>query len=212
MNVSDCLREIYVGPFSDYLTASNSLGGLVKDQSQLVNCLFKLEINLMQILQKYKKPVHSQEEDIFLEPISKQINIIKNHAIEKSADCHYLQFVSDSIEIYCWTKETDLETFISRFSDLIIAYKSKYRFSNIAEKYSGWLEAWTQTLEELSEFVLTHFKNGLVWQGNEILPAQAALGDKNEFRNFDHKALFKDINRANSRLLRQADENADNPE
>ncbi|CAH1103898.1 unnamed protein product [Psylliodes chrysocephalus] len=211
MNVSDCLRDIYIGTFAEYITASNSLGAMVKEQSVLVNSLFKLEINLMQILQKYKKPVHPQEEDIFLEPIAKQINIIKNFTIENGRDCSYLHYISDSVDIFHWMKESDLEVFVERFSDYIIAYKDIYRDSSFGVKLSRWLETWTRILEEFSESVLTNFKTGLVWHGTENLPTQAVLGDKTEFRNYDHAALFKEINQGENitRILRRRNESAE---
>ncbi|XP_056630494.1 uncharacterized protein LOC130441036 [Diorhabda sublineata] len=203
MNVTDYLRNIYKGPFADYLSTSNSIGGVLKDQSSLVNILLKLEVNLMQILQKYKKPIHAQEEDIFLEPIAKQIGIIKDHTKEND-DYHNLTYVANVIDIFLWMKETDMNKFVERFSDFIILYKNEMNQTNFSFEFTPCLEAWIKTLEEFSEFILTFFQHGLVWLGTEKLPAQAVLGDKQEFRNFDRTALFNDINQGENiiRMLR----------
>ncbi|KAG5883918.1 hypothetical protein JTB14_032141 [Gonioctena quinquepunctata] len=210
MNVSDNLKIIYSGPFSRYLTLSRKLEDLIREQSKLVNSLFKLHMNLLQILQKYKKPLHQQQEDIFTDPIPKQIELIKKFTSENQYE--YLHFISDFVEIFWWMKQTQKEKFLDDINNKIILYRNQLEGDALSMDsiHSNWLHAWIETLEEFSSLILLNFKQGLSWTGSDNLPAHVVVGDlASNCRNFNQQALLKEINQEEDirRVLRHRDDN-----
>ncbi|CAG9819643.1 unnamed protein product [Phaedon cochleariae] len=207
MNISDSLKNIYSGPFSNYLAISTSLDSLIEQQSKLVDGLFKLHINLVDITLKYKKPLLPQEEGIFMGTIMKQIEVIKKFTTENETRSEYLLCVSRFIDIFSWITQREIGDFLEILNNKLSIYKNDIMNGTPSydRVHKKWLESWIETLEKLSDFVMNNYLNGLTWMGTEKLPVQFLLGDiASEFRNFDHLALFKEINQGENivRILR----------
>lgn len=179
------------------------------EQSKLVDVLFLLEINFLSIIQKYKKPVHEQEQNIFIEPISIQIRRIRRLKENNLSSVYilHLSLVNETVKIFEWTKHTDVGEFVQQIRNDISPYlnKLKNELLKLDTKHVDWVYSWNEWLEGVSRYLIDFHKDGLNWGGTEKLPTHL-LGDIPEiYRKLEHLKLFQEINQGENitRILRQ---------
>nr|CAH7752990.1 unnamed protein product [Callosobruchus chinensis] len=212
MHVNDSIKQIYHNSFSKYLVLSRRIGGRISEQSLLLDALFKLEIDLLQILKSYRPPTYYQEQDIVFEPIRKQIQLIEEFTRANGPN-ENLSLVSDNIDIFGWIDSDDIEETTTRFyKNTIKTLKDKVQENTEDVRHGEWLAAWASVLEEFNAYISGNHREGACWEGTENLPNNLLLGDLPTFRNRNHLALFQEINQGENIITRILRRNANTPD
>ncbi|VEN44577.1 unnamed protein product [Callosobruchus maculatus] len=213
MHVNDSIKQIYRNSFSKYLELSRRIGGRISEQSLLLDVLFKLEIDLLEILKTYRPPTYYQEQDIVFGPIQKQIQLIEEFTRVNGPD-ENLRLVSDNIEIFDWINSDDIEETTTRFAETAIkTLKEKVQEKTKEDVRHGvWLAAWVSVLEEFNANISANHREGACWEGTENLPNNLLLGDLPTFRNTNHLALMQEINQGENIITRILRRNGNTPD
>lgn len=216
--MSVIIDNIHKGPFSQYLRISEKIGGVVYEQSKLVDIVFLLEKNFLSIIRKYKKPFHEQEQNIFIEPISIQIRRIQRLKDNNLSSVYisHLNLINETVKIFEWTKYTNIEEFVQQIRNNTSPYLKKLEneLLKLDTKHIDWIYSWNGWLEGISRYVVDFYKDGLIWGGTEKLPTYL-LGDIPEiFRKLERLKLFQEINQGENiiQILRQAHDNTNEEE
>nr|CAI5841953.1 unnamed protein product [Callosobruchus analis] len=213
MHVNESIKQIYRNSFSKYLELSRRIGGRISEQSLLLDVLFKLQIDLLEILKIYRPPTYFQEQDIVFGPIRKQIQLVKEFTRVNGPD-ENLSLVSDNIDIFDWINSDDIEETTIRFSEnSIITLREKVQEKTKQDVRHGvWLAAWASVLEEFNAYISANHRDGACWEGTENLPNNLLLGDLPTFRNRNHLALLQEINQGENIITRILRRSANTPD
>lgn len=209
MSVS-AFTDILQGPFAQYLSLSQQIGGDVAIHSQLVDKSFQAQLQYLTFASQSKQPSNPDEQNALLKPTSDHINSIQNYREKNRASPYFnhLSAISESIPALGWvTVSPTPAPFIKEMNDAGQFYTNRVlkEWKEKDKKHVDWVKAWVQTLVDLQVFVKQYHTTGLVWSkkssGGPPLPppppmmdlladVPPAMGDPN-----DRSALFAEINK-----------------
>lgn len=173
------LSGIYINSFNQYLKHSETIGGIIFEQSLNVNNLFNLTLDLVQNLGQYRRPSNPLAEQYLTDPIYQEIDEVR--AFETKASDHIFEvtLISKSVKIFEWPKELDAKKFVNRLNKYVQFYQQKAQceIETLGRTHFEWLRSWNETYEEFAVFVVNFFNNGLAWSGSSILALNQVLGD-----------------------------------
>lgn len=187
-------QNIRDGPLMKYLLYSQTIGEVVFVQSNYVEQIFHIE---EQLLDKYVRDKSRNYRTIYLlkQQIQRCIERVRNFKTNQSNTKYiwHITLISDSIGIFCWNPEIDATKYIEDIKLLTQLNKEQFMKNNdnLNDHDYEWIQAWWQTFNEISDFILNFNQHN---NCNETLPI--LLGDIPFVnRTFDHLSLFEQINK-----------------
>lgn len=166
--------------FNQYLSISKMIGGLVQEQSLLVDKAIQSHWRLVSVAAQSKQPA-MKDLLTLLEPTSQLVRQIQEFTTKnrRSEVFNHLSAISESIPALGWltispapgpfVKEMiDASQFYS--NKVLVAYKDKDK------RHVDWVKAWVQFLQNLRDYIKQHHTTGLTWNPRGNVATVADLG------------------------------------
>lgn len=96
--------DILQGPFAQYLSISQQIGGDVAEHSRIVHQAFQAQYQYLNIVSQSKQPSNQSEQIALLQPTSQQISAIQDYREKHrtSPFFNHLSAISESIPALGW--------------------------------------------------------------------------------------------------------------
>lgn len=164
MSVSG-FTDIIQGPFTQYLSFSQQIGGDIATHSQLVDKAFQAQLQYLTYASQNKQPASQDQLNALLKPTSDNINAIQTFREKNRASQHFnhLSAISESIPALGWvTVSPTPAPFIKEMNDAGQFYTNRVLkdWKEKDKKHVDWVKAWIQTLNDLQVFVKQHHTTG----------------------------------------------------
>ncbi|CAG9768954.1 unnamed protein product [Ceutorhynchus assimilis] len=172
--------DIIQGPLAQYAQFSVQIGGDVAQHSQLVQQVFKAQLQFLELASQSSKPANPNDLMIFLKPTSDIIAAIQDFREKNrtSQFFNHLSAISESIPALGWVAVSPAPSpYVKEMNDAGQFYTNRVLkdWKEKDKRHVEWVKAWVQTLTELQAFVKQYHTTGLVWSGKNA-PAAPAGG------------------------------------
>ena len=201
--------EIINGPFKNFVSLSNQIGGDVATQVAMVSQAFNLERSFVALASKSKQPSDGDMAKL-LAPTANKISEITEYRNKnrRSDFFNHLSAISESIAALGWVQVVRVHEILTSYSLYRLTNYVKIIFQKPApspfvkemndagqfyanrvlkdfkekdKKHVEWTKAWSATLAELQAYVKQHHTTGLVWnpKGGDAMSSAAPAGKQN---------------------------------
>ncbi|KAL0119324.1 hypothetical protein PUN28_009714 [Cardiocondyla obscurior] len=205
-------EDLLAGPVKEYLQLSKKIGGDVAVHSKLVEKVFQIQLQFVQMAASRPAPMNQSEQISLFGPLSAQIQQIQEFREKNrgSPFFNHLSAISESIPALGWVAVSPTPApYVKEMNDAGQFYTNRV-LKDWKEKdkiHIDWCKAWVQTLTDLQQYVRQHHTTGLVWAKTAASggipagippppPPSMPIGDISQMLNAsdDRSALFAQIN------------------
>ncbi|XP_012220728.2 adenylyl cyclase-associated protein 1 isoform X1 [Linepithema humile] len=162
-------ENLLSGSVREYVEISQKIGSDVAEHSKLVEKLFQMQFEFIQMAQKRPQPTTQPEYIKLLGPMSVVISKIQHFREEKRCLTNFfnhLSAVSESIPALGWVAMSPAPApFVKEMNDAGQFYTNRV-LKDWKEKdkiHVDWCKAWVQTLTDLQQYIRQYHTTGLVW-------------------------------------------------
>lgn len=170
------------GQLSSFLAVSNTIGGNVKAQADLVLEAFHAQRSFLVVVSRSKQPPQNQLISL-LQPTSSKIEAVQKIREGNRGDScfNHLSAISESISALGWVGTPTPCPYIKEMADSALFYTNRIlkEYKGKDENHVSWVQAWIGTLNSLRDYVKQYHTTGPSWNprgGDAKMPPSDPAG------------------------------------